>query len=312
MEFQHKSILLTECMDGLSIKPDGIYVDGTLGGGGHSFHILERLGERGRLIGIDQDEDAIKAATKRLEAYENKVTIVRDNYEHFQTILSALSIPKVDGILLDLGVSSYQFDEADRGFSYRFDAPLDMRMDRRQDFTAKDLLNSYSEAELYRIIRDYGEDKFAKNIAKHIVREREKKPIETTFELSEIISHAIPMKMRVQGGHPAKKTFQAVRIALNRELEVLEESIEEMIKALKPKGRLCIITFHSLEDRIVKKAFRTAEDPCICPKDFPICSCGRKSLGKVISKKAICPTALEMEENPRSKSAKLRIFERGE
>ena len=298
MEFQHKSILLTECMDGLSIKPDGIYVDGTLGGGGHSFHILERLGERGRLIGIDQDEDAIKAATKRLEAYENKVTIVRDNYEHFQTILSTLSIPKVDGILLDLGVSSYQFDEADRGFSYRFDAPLDMRMDRRQDFTAKDLLN--------------GEDKFAKNIAKHIVREREKKPIETTFELSEIISHAIPMKMRVQGGHPAKKTFQAVRIALNRELEVLEESIEEMIKALKPKGRLCIITFHSLEDRIVKKAFRTAEDPCICPKDFPICSCGRKSLGTVISRKAICPTALEMEENPRSKSAKLRIFERGE
>ena len=312
MEFQHKSILLTECMDGLSIKPDGIYVDGTLGGGGHSFHILERLGERGRLIGIDQDEDAIKAATKRLEAYENKVTIVRDNYEHFQTILSTLSIPKVDGILLDLGVSSYQFDEADRGFSYRFDAPLDMRMDRRQDFTAKDLLNSYSEAELYRIIRDYGEDKFAKNIAKHIVREREKKPIETTFELSEIISHAIPMKMRVQGGHPAKKTFQAVRIALNRELEVLEESIEEMIKALKPKGRLCIITFHSLEDRIVKKAFRTAEDPCICPKDFPICSCRRKSLGTVISRKAICPTALEMEENPRSKSAKLRIFERGE
>ena len=312
MEFQHKSILLTECMDGLSIKPDGIYVDGTLGGGGHSFHILEKLGERGRLIGIDQDEDAIKAATKRLESYENKVTIVRDNYEHFQTILSALSIPKVDGILLDLGVSSYQFDEADRGFSYRFDAPLDMRMDRRQDFTAKDLLNSYSEAELYRIIRDYGEDKFAKNIAKHIVREREKKPIETTFELSEIISHAIPMKMRVQGGHPAKKTFQAVRIALNRELEVLEESIEEMIKALKPKGRLCIITFHSLEDRIVKKAFRTAEDPCICPKDFPICSCGRKSLGTVISRKAICPTALEMEENPRSKSAKLRIFERGE
>ena len=312
MEFQHKSILLTECMDGLSIKPDGIYVDGTLGGGGHSFHILERLGERGRLIGIDQDEDAIKAATKRLESYENKVTIVRDNYEHFQTILSTLSIPKVDGILLDLGVSSYQFDEADRGFSYRFDAPLDMRMDRRQDFTAKDLLNSYSEAELYRIIRDYGEDKFAKNIAKHIVREREKKPIETTFELSEIISHAIPMKMRVQGGHPAKKTFQAVRIALNRELEVLAESIEEMIKALKPKGRLCIITFHSLEDRIVKKAFRTAEDPCICPKDFPICSCGRKSLGTVISRKAICPTALEMEENPRSKSAKLRIFERGE
>ena len=312
MEFQHKSILLNECMEGLSIKEDGIYVDGTLGGGGHSFHTLERLGERGRLIGIDQDEDAIKAATKRLEAFANKVTIVRDNYEHFQTILSTLSIPKVDGILLDLGVSSYQFDEADRGFSYRFDAPLDMRMDRRQDFTAKDLINNYSEQELYRIIRDYGEDKFARNIAKHIVKEREKKPIETTFELSEIISHAIPMKMRVQGGHPAKKTFQAVRIALNRELEVLEESIEGMIKALNPEGRLCIISFHSLEDRIVKKAFRTAEDPCICPKDFPICTCGRKSLGKVISKKAIIPSDLEMEENPRARSAKLRIFERGQ
>lgn len=312
MEFQHKSILLNECMEGLSIKADGIYVDGTLGGGGHSFHILERLGERGRLIGIDQDEDAIKAATKRLEAFANKVTIVRDNYEHFQTILFTLSIPKVDGILLDLGVSSYQFDEADRGFSYRFDAPLDMRMDRRQDFTAKDLINNYSEQELYRIIRDYGEDKFARNIAKHIVKEREKKPIETTFELSEIISHAIPMKMRVQGGHPAKKTFQAVRIALNRELEVLEESIEGMIKALNPEGRLCIISFHSLEDRIVKKAFRTAEDPCICPKDFPICTCGRKSLGRVISKKAIIPSDLEMEENPRARSAKLRIFERGQ
>ena len=312
MEFQHKSILLNECMEGLSIKADGIYVDGTLGGGGHSFHIVQRLSDKGRLIGIDQDEDAIEAATKRLAQFKQRVTIVRDNYEHFQEILSTLSIPAVDGILLDLGVSSYQFDEADRGFSYRFDAPLDMRMDKRQDFTAKDLINSYSEAELYHIIRDYGEDKFAKNIAKHIVLERAKKPIETTFELSEVISHAIPMKMRVQGGHPAKKTFQAIRIALNRELEVLEESLDGMINALKPGGRLCIITFHSLEDRIVKRAFRTAEDPCICPKDFPICTCGRKSLGRVISKKAISPTALEMEENPRSKSAKLRIFERGE
>lgn len=312
MEFQHKSILLNECMEGLSIKADGIYVDGTLGGGGHSFHIVQRLSDKGRLIGIDQDEDAIEAATKRLAQFKQRVTIVRDNYEHFQEILSTLSIPAVDGILLDLGVSSYQFDEADRGFSYRFDAPLDMRMDKRQDFTAKDLINSYSEAELYHIIRDYGEDKFAKNIAKHIVLERAKKPIETTFELSEVISHAIPMKMRVQGGHPAKKTFQAIRIALNRELEVLEESLDGMIKALNPGGRLCIITFHSLEDRIVKRAFRTAEDPCICPKDFPICTCGRKSLGKVISKKAILPSDLEREENPRSKSAKLRIFERGE
>ena len=312
MEFQHKSILLNECMEGLSIKADGIYVDGTLGGGGHSFHIVQRLSDKGRLIGIDQDEDAIEAATKRLAQFKQRVTIVRDNYEHFQEILSTLSIPAVDGILLDLGVSSYQFDEADRGFSYRFDAPLDMRMDKRQDFTAKDLINNYSEAELYHIIRDYGEDKFAKNIAKHIVLERAKKPIETTFELSEVISHAIPMKMRVQGGHPAKKTFQAIRIALNRELEVLEESLDGMIKALNPGGRLCIITFHSLEDRIVKRAFRTAEDPCICPKDFPICTCGRKSLGKVISKKAILPSDLEREENPRSKSAKLRIFERGE
>ena len=312
MEFQHKSILLNECMEGLSIKADGIYVDGTLGGGGHSFHIAQRLSDKGRVIGIDQDEDAIEAATKRLGQFKQRVTIVRDNYEHFQEILSTLSIPAVDGILLDLGVSSYQFDEADRGFSYRFDAPLDMRMDKRQDFTAKDLINSYSEAELYHIIRDYGEDKFAKNIAKHIVLEREKHPIETTFALSEVISHAIPMKMRVQGGHPAKKTFQAIRIALNRELEVLEESLDGMIKALKPGGRLCIITFHSLEDRIVKRAFRTAEDPCICPKDFPICTCGRKSLGKVISKKAILPSDVEREENPRSKSAKLRIFERGE
>ena len=225
MEFSHKSILLNECMEGLSIKPDGVYVDGTLGGGGHSFHILERLNEKGRLIGIDQDEDAIEAATKRLAQFEKQVTIVRDNYEHFQAILSALSIPEVDGILLDLGVSSYQFDEADRGFSYRFDAPLDMRMDNRQDFTAKDLINDYSETELYHIIRDYGEDKFAKNIAKHIVLERTKKPIETTGELAEIISHAIPMKIRVAGGHPAKRTFQAIRIALNRELDVLKDSL---------------------------------------------------------------------------------------
>lgn len=312
MEFSHKSILLNECMEGLSIKPDGVYVDGTLGGGGHSFHILERLNEKGRLIGIDQDEDAIEAATKRLAQFEKQVTIVRDNYEHFQEILSALSISEVDGILLDLGVSSYQFDEADRGFSYRFDAPLDMRMDNRQDFTARDLINNYSETELYHIIRDYGEDKFAKNIAKHIVMERAKKPIETTGELAEIVSHAIPMKIRVAGGHPAKRTFQAIRIALNRELDVLKDSLDGMMRSLKPGGRLCIITFHSLEDRIVKQCFKTSEDPCICPKDFPVCSCGRKSLGKVITRKAILPSESEQEENPRSKSAKLRIFERGE
>lgn len=312
MEFQHKSIMLNECLEGLAIRPDGIYVDGTLGGGGHSFHILERLNDKGRLIGIDQDEDAIEAASRRLAPFQEKVTIIRDNYEHFQTILSSLSIRKVDGILLDLGVSSYQFDEADRGFSYRYDAPLDMRMDRRVDFTARDIVNGYSETELYHMIRDFGEDQFAKNIAKHIVKEREKEPIETTFQLVEIISHAIPMKMRVQGGHPAKKTFQAIRIALNRELDVLQNSLDSMIRDLEPGGRLCIITFHSLEDRIVKKAFRTAENPCICPPDFPVCSCGRKSLGKVITKKAIVPSAEEIEENSRAKSAKLRIFERGE
>ena len=312
MEFQHKSIMLNECLEGLAIRPDGIYVDGTLGGGGHSFHILERLNDKGRLIGIDQDEDAIEAASRRLAPFQEKVTIIRDNYEHFQTILSSLSIRKVDGILLDLGVSSYQFDEADRGFSYRYDAPLDMRMDRRVDFTARDIVNGYSETELYHMIRDFGEDQFAKNIAKHIVKEREKEPIETTFQLVEIISHAIPMKMRVQGGHPAKKTFQAIRIALNRELDVLQNSLDSMIRALEPGGTLCIITFHSLEDRIVKKAFRTAENPCICPPDFPVCSCGRKSLGKVITKKAIVPSAEEIEENSRAKSAKLRIFERGE
>ena len=312
MEFQHKSIMLNECLEGLAIRSDGIYVDGTLGGGGHSFHILERLNDKGRLIGIDQDEDAIEAASRRLAPFQEKVTIIRDNYEHFQTILSSLSIRKVDGILLDLGVSSYQFDEADRGFSYRYDAPLDMRMDRRVDFTARDIVNGYSETELYHMIRDFGEDQFAKNIAKHIVKEREKEPIETTFQLVEVISHAIPMKMRVQGGHPAKKTFQAIRIALNRELDVLQNSLDSMILALEPGGRLCIITFHSLEDRIVKKAFRTAENPCICPPDFPVCSCGRKSLGKVITKKAIVPSAEEIEENSRAKSAKLRIFERGE
>ncbi len=310
MEFSHKSIMVEECMEGLNIKKDGIYVDGTLGGGGHSFHILERLGEKGQLIGIDQDEDAILAATERLKPFAKQLHIIRDNYEHFPEILSSLSIEKVDGILLDLGVSSHQFDEEERGFSYRFDAPLDMRMDQRQDFSAKDLVNSYSESSLFHIIRDYGEDKFAKNIAKHIVLARQEKPIETTKELAEIISHAIPMKFRLQSGHPAKRTFQAIRIALNRELEVLENSLKSMIEALNPGGRICIISFHSLEDRIVKRSFKEAENPCICPPDFPVCTCGRKSLGKVISRKAICPSEEEMEENPRAKSAKLRIFER--
>ena len=312
MEFSHKSIMVEECMEGLNIKKEGIYVDGTLGGGGHSFHILERLGDKGQLIGIDQDEDAILAATERLKPFAKQLHIIRDNYEHFPEILSSLSIEKVDGILLDLGVSSHQFDEEERGFSYRFDAPLDMRMDQRQDFSAKDLVNSYSESSLFHIIRDYGEDKFAKNIAKHIVLARQEKPIETTKELAEIISHAIPMKFRLQGGHPAKRTFQAIRIFVNKELEVLTQTLDKAVNLLNDNGKLLVITFHSLEDRIVKEKFREYENPCICPKDIPICVCGKKSLGKVITKKPIVAKEIELKENKRAHSAKLRIFERRE
>lgn len=308
--FEHKSVLLEETIESLNIKPDGIYVDGTLGGGGHAFHVCERLGENGRLIGIDQDEAAIEAAGKRLSPFKDKVTIVRSNYENIRSVLEGLEIEKVDGICLDLGVSSYQLDTPERGFTYREDVPLDMRMDQRQEKTAADIVNTYSESELYRMIRDYGEDKFAKNIAKHIVRAREAKPIETTGELTEIIKAAIPMKMRVTGGHPAKQTFQAIRIELNRELEVLNQSIDTMIELLKPGGRLCIITFHSLEDRIVKTKFRNNENPCICPPDFPVCVCGRTSRGRVVTRKPIVPTEEEIEENSRAKSSKLRVFER--
>ena len=308
--FEHKSVLLEETIESLNIKPDGIYVDGTLGGGGHAFHVCERLGENGRLIGIDQDEAAIEAAGKRLSPFKDKVTIVRSNYENIGSVLEGLGIEKVDGICLDLGVSSYQLDTPERGFTYREDVPLDMRMDQRQEKTAADIVNTYSESELYRMIRDYGEDKFAKNIAKHIVRAREAKPIETTGELTEIIKAAIPMKMRVTGGHPAKQTFQAIRIELNRELEVLNQSIDTMIELLKPGGRLCIITFHSLEDRIVKTKFRNNENPCICPPDFPVCVCGRTSRGRVVTRKPIVPTEEEIEENSRAKSSKLRVFER--
>ena len=308
--FEHKSVLLEETIESLNIKPDGIYVDGTLGGGGHAFHVCERLGENGRLIGIDQDEAAIEAAGKRLSPFKDKVTIVRSNYENIRSVLDGLGIEKVDGICLDLGVSSYQLDTPERGFTYREDVPLDMRMDQRQEKTAADIVNTYSESELYRMIRDYGEDKFAKNIAKHIVRAREAKPIETTGELTEIIKTAIPMKMRVTGGHPAKQTFQAIRIELNRELEVLNQSIDTMIELLKPGGRLCIITFHSLEDRIVKTKFRNNENPCICPPDFPVCVCGRTSRGRVVTRKPIVPTEEEIEENSRAKSSKLRVFER--
>ena len=310
MNFKHTSVLLYETIEGLNIKPDGIYVDGTLGGGGHSFEIAGRLSEKGRLIGIDQDEAAITAAGERLKKFEDKVIIVRSNYRNTKSVLSSMGIQKIDGMMLDLGVSSYQLDNEERGFSYRYDTALDMRMDLRQSLTAKDIVNGYGEMELFHIIRDYGEGKFAKNIAKHIVRARQEKPIETTGELNEIIKAAIPAKMRAEGGHPSKRTFQAIRIECNRELEVLRESLEELIDLLNPGGRLCIITFHSLEDRIVKTAFKKAENPCTCPPSFPVCVCGRTSRGKVITGKPILPGAEEMDENPRSKSAKLRIFEK--
>ena len=310
MEFNHKSVLLFETVDSLNIKPDGIYVDGTLGGGGHSFQILKRLGDGGRLIGIDQDEDALKAAGERLAIFGEKVTTVRSNYCHMKQVLHDLGIHQVSGIVLDLGVSSYQLDEPERGFTYREDVPLDMRMDRRNPKTAKNIVNEYSEMELFRIIRDYGEDKFAKNIAKHIVAAREKKEIETTGELIEIIKAAIPAKVRATGGHPAKKTFQAIRIELNAELEVLQNSLDDMIDLLEDGGRISIITFHSLEDRIVKTIFKTNENPCTCPSHFPVCVCGKKPKGKVITRKPIVPGDEELEYNSRAKSAKLRVFER--
>ena len=311
MEFVHKSVLLDETIEGLAIKPDGIYLDGTLGGGGHSSEICRRLGD-GHLIGIDQDAAAIAAATERLQPFAEHVTIVRSNYENMCQIIKDNGYAGVDGILLDLGVSSYQLDTVERGFSYKYDTKLDMRMDERQTLTARDIVNGYSETELFHIIRDYGEDKFAKNIAKHIVLAREEKPIETTYELNEIVKAAIPAKMRETGGHPSKRTYQAIRIALNRELDVLRDSLDDMIKILNPGGRICIITFHSLEARIVKLAFRKNENPCICPPSFPVCTCGRKPLGRVITRKPILPGEKELAENSRSKSAKLRIFERSE
>lgn len=310
MAFKHKSVLLEETIDGLAIKPDGIYVDGTLGGGGHAFEVCSRLNEQGRFIGIDQDAAAIEAASERLRDFGEKVTIIRSNYCEMKSRLHEIGVDKVDGIVIDLGVSSYQLDTAERGFSYRVDAPLDMRMDQRQQLTAREIVNTYSEADLFRVIRDYGEDKFAKNIAKHIVIERQKAPIETTGQLNEIIRHAIPMKFQKTAGHPSKRTFQAIRIELNRELDVLRESLDDMIEMLNPGGRICIITFHSLEDRIVKSAFRKNENPCICPSHFPVCVCGNVSKGKVITRKPILPSEEELEYNSRSKSAKLRIFER--
>lgn len=310
MAFKHTSVLLEETVNALAVKPDGTYVDATLGGGGHACEVCSRLGEQGRFIGIDQDAAAIEAASARLNDFGEKVTIIRSNYCEMKSKLHAIGVDKVDGIVLDLGVSSYQLDTAERGFSYRSDAPLDMRMDQRQTLTARDIVNTYSEADLYRVIRDYGEDKFAKNIAKHIVMERGKAPIETTGQLNEIIRHAIPMKFQKMGGHPSKRTFQAIRIELNRELDVLRDSLDDMIEMLNLGGRICIITFHSLEDRIVKSAFRKNENPCTCPSHFPVCVCGSVSKGKVITRKPILPSEGELEHNSRSKSAKLRVFER--
>ncbi len=310
MDFKHTSVLLEETIDALNINPDGIYVDGTLGGGGHSYEICKRLSGKGRLIGIDQDAAAIAAASERLGEFKDKVTIIRSNYCEMREKLAGIGVTGTDGIILDLGVSSYQLDTADRGFTYREDVPLDMRMDQRQTRTARDIVNEYSEMELYRIIRDYGEDRFAKNIAKHIVLARQEKPLETTGELIHVIKAAIPMKVRAVGGHPAKKTFQAIRIELNNELGVLSDSLDDMIELLNDKGRICIITFHSLEDRIVKNGFRRNENPCICPREFPVCVCGREPKGSVITRKPILPDEEEIKVNSRSKSAKLRVFER--
>ena len=310
MGFEHKSVLLTETVNYLNIKPDGIYVDGTLGGGGHAEAVCKRLSGAGRYVGMDQDEAAILAATERLAPFGDLVTIVRSNYEYMKDVLGTLRIEAADGILLDLGVSSYQLDTLERGFSYKEDTVLDMRMDQRQAVTAKEIVNEFSEEELFRMIRDYGEDKFARNIAKHIVAARRQKEIRTTGELVEIIKGAVPAKVRMAGGHPAKKTFQAIRIELNRELEVLENSLDEMIGLLKPGGRLCIITFHSLEDRIVKTSFRRNENPCTCPPGFPVCMCGKVSRGNVITRKPVLPTEEELSDNRRAKSAKLRVFER--
>lgn len=310
MTFQHYSVLLNETIEQLDIKENGIYVDGTLGGGGHASAVLQRLGETGRLIGIDQDAAAIEAAGERLAPFGDKVTIVRSNYSAMPQVLADLGIHGVDGIVLDLGVSSYQLDTVERGFTYREDTVLDMRMDQRQTKTARNIVNEYSEMELYHMIRNYGEDKFAKNIAKHIVAARQEAPVETTGQLIEIIKAAIPKKVRATGGHPAKKTFQAIRIELNHELDVLKNNLEDMIDILDDEGRIAIITFHSLEDRIVKNIFRTCERPCICPPEFPVCVCGRESKGKVITRKPIVPGREELEENSRSKSAKLRVFER--
>lgn len=312
MEFKHVSVLLQETVDELQVKPKGIYVDGTLGGGGHSYEICRRLDSEGRLIGIDQDAEALNAAKKRLEEFGDRTTFVKSNYEQMSDVLCQLGIEQVDGIVLDLGVSSYQLDNAERGFSYMENAPLDMRMDREQSISARDIVNDYSEEELFRVIKEYGEERFARSIARNICRQRLDKPIETTFELVDIIRRSMPAKARNAKGHPAKRTFQAIRIECNRELEVLRETLDTMVGLLRDGGRISIITFHSLEDRMVKTRFRQWENPCTCPASFPVCVCGRKPKGKVITRKPILPSKEEIEENTRAKSAKLRVFEKRE
>lgn len=309
MDFKHVSVLLNECIEALNIKEDGIYVDCTLGGAGHSSEILKKLSTKGRLIGIDQDSNALDAAKEKLKDYNN-VIYVHDNFINIEEILESLSISKVDGILMDLGVSSHQLDVAERGFSYMKEAPLDMRMNRDNDFSAYDVVNNYSAEEITKVIRDYGEEKFAKRIAQFIVDRRVDKPVETTLELVDIIKAAIPSKFRREGPHPAKRTFQAIRIEVNQELQILNKTIEDGVKSLNENGRIAIITFHSLEDRIVKVKFKDLQDPCKCPKDFPICACGKKPIVKILSRKPIEPSDLEVEENPRSRSAKLRVCEK--
>lgn len=309
MEFKHISVLLNESVDALNIKPDGFYADGTMGGGGHSSLIAKRLGQNGRLIGIDRDTDALMASRERLKDYDN-VTYVHDNYKNIKSILSELGIDKIDGAVLDLGVSSYQLDSRERGFSYMEDAPLDMRMNRQDTRTAYDVINTYSERELSDIFFSYGEEKFSRKIARIIAERREKKPIETTLELVDIIKTAIPEKFRQKGSHPAKRVFQAVRIEVNGELEDLKGALDDFFDSLKPGGRLAVITFHSLEDRIVKNAFNEYATGCTCPKDFPICVCGKTPRGKVITRKPMLPSQEECEFNKRSKSAKLRIIEK--
>lgn len=309
MEFKHVSVLLNECIEGLKIKENGIYVDGTLGGAGHSSEILKHLSEDGLLIGIDQDKDALKAAKERLQNFNN-VKFVHSNFYEIDSVLNNLAIEKIDGMLMDLGVSSYQLDEAERGFSYMKDAPLDMRMNRENSLSAYEVVNDYEENELYRIIRDYGEEKFAKRVAKFIVEAREVKKIETTLELVQIIKNAIPAKARREGPHPAKRTFQAIRIEVNSELSILNRAIEDGVNRLNKGGRMAIITFHSLEDRIVKIKFKELGITCTCPREFPICVCGGNAKVKVITRKAIEPSKEEVEENSRSRSAKLRIIEK--